>query len=110
MHAFVIMCRPVKVVPKDRSARRLGPACIGPDRAQHRRQRPRRPRLVRSRLVDACGIAQVDLQHHTLTASAALVWSGDLPRPLQQMLFDTADSLTEPVHPQPADLISLTTA
>jgi hypothetical protein len=35
---------------------------------------------------------------------------GDLPRPLQQLLFDTADSLTEPTHPQPAELITLTTA
>jgi len=26
------------------------------------------------------------------------------------MLFDTADSLTEPAHPQPAGLVSLTTA
>jgi PAS domain-containing protein len=37
---------------------------------------------------------QTDLQHHPLTASAALVWSGDLPRPLQQMLFDAAESLS----------------
>jgi DNA-binding transcriptional LysR family regulator len=50
--------------------------------------------LVRSRPADACGMAQVDLQHHPLTASAALVWSGDLPRPLQQMLFDAAESLS----------------
>src|SRR6476646_5152860 len=49
--------------------------------------------LVRSRLADASGMVQVDLQHHPLTASAALVWSGDLPRPLQQMLFDAAESL-----------------
>jgi DNA-binding transcriptional LysR family regulator len=64
----------------------------------------------RSRLADSYGMVRVILQHHPLTAAAALVWSGDLPRPLQQMLFDTADSLTEPAHPQPADLISLTTA
>jgi hypothetical protein len=51
-------------------------------------------RLVRSRSADARGMAQVDLQHHPLTASAALVWSGDLPRPLQQMLFDAAESLS----------------
>ena len=50
--------------------------------------------LVRSRPAEACGMAQVDLQHHPLTASAALVWSGDLPRPLQQMLFDAAESLS----------------
>ena len=61
----------------------------------------------RSRLTDTGGMVRVILQHHPLTASAALVWSGDLPRPLQQMLFDAADRLTDP---QPADLISLTTA
>jgi hypothetical protein len=55
-------------------------------------------------------MVRVILQHHPLTAAAALVWSSDLPRPLQQMLFDTADSLTETTRPQPADLISLTTA
>ena len=49
---------------------------------------------VRSRSAEASGMAQVNLQHHPLTASAALVWSGDLPRPLQQMLFDTAESLS----------------
>jgi DNA-binding transcriptional LysR family regulator len=63
-----------------------------------------------SRLADTYGMVRVILQHHPLTASAALVWNGDLPRPLQQTLFDTADSLTEPTHPQPAYLISLTTA
>jgi hypothetical protein len=34
--------------------------------------------------------------HEPLTATAALVWNGDLPRPLQQILFDTADGLTPP--------------
>ena len=48
----------------------------------------------RSRLADTCGMVRVVLQHHPLTAAAALVWSSDLSRPLQQMLFDTADSLT----------------
>jgi hypothetical protein len=28
-----------------------------------------------------------------LTATAVLVWNGDLPRLLQQVLFDTADSI-----------------
>ena len=46
------------------------------------------------RPADARGMARVDLQDHPLTASAALVWSGDLPRPLQQMLFDVAESLS----------------
>src|SRR5215470_10641127 len=35
-----------------------------------------------------------DLEHHPLTAAAAVVWSGDLPRPLQQILFDAADGIT----------------
>ncbi len=34
------------------------------------------------------------VEHCPLTAAAALVWSGDLPRELQQVLFDTADSIT----------------
>ena len=68
------------------------------------------PIVRRSRLADTYGMVRVILQHHPLTASAALVWNGDLPRPLQQMLFDTGDSLTEQAHPQPAGLVSLTTA
>ena len=32
----------------------------------------------------------VRLQHHPLIATAGLVWNGDLSRPLQQVLFDTA--------------------
>ena len=66
--------------------------------------------IRRSRSAETYGMVQVSLQHHPLTASAALVWSGDLSRPLQQMLFDTADELTEPTRPQPADLVSSTTA
>jgi len=64
----------------------------------------------RSRLAGTYGMIRVSLQHHPLTATAALAWRDDLPRPLQQILFDTADSLTEPAYPDPADLISLTTA
>jgi hypothetical protein len=33
------------------------------------------------------------LDHHPLTATAAVVWNGDLPRPLQQILFDAADGI-----------------
>lgn len=43
-------------------------------------------------------MVRVGVQHQSLTATAALVWSGDLPRPLQQILFDTADGIT-PSHP-----------
>ena len=66
--------------------------------------------IRRSRPADTSGMVRVSLQHHPLTASAALVWSGDLPRPLQQMLFETADSLTAPAPSDPAQLVSLTTA
>ena len=34
------------------------------------------------------------VQECPLTATAGLVWGGDLPRQLQQVLFDTADSIT----------------
>jgi len=36
------------------------------------------------------------IEGSSLTAAAALVWNGDLPRPLQQILFDTADGATAP--------------
>jgi DNA-binding transcriptional LysR family regulator len=35
----------------------------------------------------------VGLEDHPLTATAALVWSGDLSRSLQQILFDTAEAI-----------------
>ena len=35
-------------------------------------------------------MAPVRIQGHPLTATAALVWNADLPRPLQQVLVDTA--------------------
>jgi len=41
-------------------------------------------------------MVRVSIDGHPLTATAALVWNGDLPRPLQQILFDTADGLTRP--------------
>jgi hypothetical protein len=41
-------------------------------------------------------MAPVRIQGHPLTATAALVWNGDLPRELQQVLVDTAmESLFE---------------
>ena len=39
-------------------------------------------------------MARVCIAGHPLTATAVLVWNGDLPRPLQQILFDTADGVT----------------
>jgi hypothetical protein len=37
-------------------------------------------------------MVRVGLQRRPLTATAVVAWSGDLPRHLQQVLFDTADS------------------
>jgi hypothetical protein len=46
-------------------------------------------------------MARVSIDGHPLTATAALAWNRDLPRPLQQILFDTADGL---IRPAPASL------
>ena len=49
-------------------------------------------------------MTRVSIAGHPLTATAAVVWHGHLPRPLQQILFDTADRITPPAPaiPQPA--------
>jgi len=39
------------------------------------------------------GMVRASIDRSPLTATAALVWSGDLQRELQQVLFDTADSI-----------------
>lgn len=44
-------------------------------------------------------MVRVRLERHPLTATAALVWHGDLPRPLQQLIFDAAAELTAPAAP-----------
>jgi hypothetical protein len=44
-------------------------------------------------VADAYGVVEIALDQHPLTATAALVWNTDLPRPLQQILFDTADEV-----------------
>jgi DNA-binding transcriptional LysR family regulator len=41
-------------------------------------------------------MALAGLEDCPLTATAALVWSADLPRPLQQILFDAADGIAPP--------------
>ena len=46
-------------------------------------------------------MTRVSTAGHPLTATAALVWNGDLPRPLQQILFDTADGVTPPPASSP---------
>jgi DNA-binding transcriptional LysR family regulator len=55
------------------------------------------PRVIRPlRPAGAGDMARVGIAGRPLTATAALVWNGDLPRPLQQILFDTADRATPP--------------
>jgi hypothetical protein len=44
-------------------------------------------------LAHACDMVEVSLERHPLVAAAGLGWNTDLPRPLQQILFDTADGL-----------------
>jgi DNA-binding transcriptional LysR family regulator len=43
--------------------------------------------------VESTGMVRARIEGSPLTATAGLVWSGDLPRLLQQVLFDTADSI-----------------
>jgi DNA-binding transcriptional LysR family regulator len=62
-----------------------GPATIaGPPPGVTRLPRP----------ADTSGMTRVSITGHPLTATAAVVWHGDLPRTLQQILFDTADGVT----------------
>ena len=44
-------------------------------------------------LAHAYDMVEVTLERHPLVATAGLVWNTDLPRPLQQILFDTADGV-----------------
>src|SRR4029077_7571077 len=87
------------------TADRLTAVLTGPVTVAGSRATP----IRRSRSADTSGMVRVSVQCHPLTASAALVWSGDLPRPLQQVLFETADSLTTPPSPPPHEVASLTT-
>jgi DNA-binding transcriptional LysR family regulator len=53
------------------------------------------PRMIRRPWPTAShDTVRVSLEHHPLTATAVLVWSSYLPRPLQQILFDAADGIT----------------
>ena len=49
-----------------------------------------------------CDMVRVGLERRPLTATAAVAWSADLPRHLQQLLFDTADTINDPPHPPAA--------
>jgi hypothetical protein len=61
------------------------------------------PAVIRLPRPAAAGdMVRVSITGHPLTATAALVWNGHLPRPLQQILVDAADVTT----PAPASLPS----
>jgi DNA-binding transcriptional LysR family regulator len=53
------------------------------------------------RPADAGHMSRVYLAGHPLTATAALVWNGGLPRPLQQILFNAADGAAPPKATSP---------
>ena len=56
-----------------------------------------RPGLIRlPRPIVTQDMVRVGLEDHPLTATATLVWNGDLPRPLQQILFDASDGIAPP--------------
>ena len=63
-----------------------------------------RSRLIRlPRPAVTYEMVQMGLEHHPLAATAALVWRGDLPRVLQQILFDTAEGITSPSRARPGE-------
>ena len=51
------------------------------------------PSARQLQMAGAYDMAEVPLEGHPLTATAGLVWTTDLPRQLQQILFDTADGV-----------------
>jgi DNA-binding transcriptional LysR family regulator len=53
-------------------------------------------RGARQRAADTYNMVRLRLDRRPLTATAAVAWSGDLPRHLQQVLFDTADAAALP--------------
>jgi hypothetical protein len=67
--------------------------------------RPGLIRLPRSAAIH--DMVRVSIEKHPLTATASLVWSGELPRSLQQILFETADGITSLAPARPAGLVSV---
>jgi DNA-binding transcriptional LysR family regulator len=49
---------------------------------------------VRQRVTGRCDMVRVGLREPALTATAVLAWNRDLPRHLQQALFDVAETVT----------------
>jgi hypothetical protein len=60
------------------------------------------PYAAQAPLAASCyDMVRVSLDSHPLTATAVVAWHTDLPRDLQQVLFDSADTVTAAL-PQPA--------
>ena len=53
----------------------------------------------RQRVQDNYDMVRVGLRRRPLTATAAVAWTADLPRHLQQVLFDTAEAGLLPADP-----------
>jgi DNA-binding transcriptional LysR family regulator len=51
------------------------------------------PNTARDDQTEPNGMVPVRIERSPLDATAGLVWSADLPRPLQQILFDAADGI-----------------
>jgi hypothetical protein len=60
------------------------------------------PSSARQRIADHYAMARAGLEGSPLAATAVVAWSGDLPRRLQQVLFDTADAGLSPACPSAA--------
>jgi DNA-binding transcriptional LysR family regulator len=71
--------RPTAVLTGPRHLMQTGPGLAQPDLATG---------------TGTYGMVPVRIERHPLAATAGLVWSGDLPRQLQQVLFDTAVGIT----------------
>ncbi len=54
---------------------------------------------ARRRVADSYDMVRVGIEGRPLSATAVVAWSGDLPRHLQQVLFDTADAGIAPAYP-----------
>ncbi len=71
--------RPTAVLTSPRHLMETGPGPAQPDLATG---------------TGTSGMVPVRIERHPLAATAGLVWSGDLSRRLQQVLFDTAVGIT----------------
>ena len=86
---------PALAADEPRLRRDRGPAHRGADRPQRHRRKPAQADPA-TPVGGHLRMVRVTLEHRPLAATAALVWSGDLPRTLQQILFDTAESIVSP--------------